>query len=166
MLLLGFAFGESQDAKEKTDLKFPETLPRLETVDGKVYENVKYIKVTASRVSFQHESGLASVLMVKLPADMQKLFGYDAKAAAALLEAERKAEASYHAAVAVDQAKVDAAKDKKSQALKQLDFVGSEGYKLGDNTYRVRVDSRIIFALMEAGYTEEEARKLVKERKK
>lgn len=163
MLVAGFAFGETRVAKLETEAKFPESLPRLETVDGKVYENLQDIKVTVSRVSFRHESGLASVLLVKLPEDMQKVFGYDVAVAADALAAERAAKARYlTAAAAVESDKAT----KKAAAKKRLDFIGSAGYEAGGGAYRIRVDSRTVFALMEAGYSENEAREKVEERKK
>lgn len=87
------------DFKPEVKAVVIEKLPRLETIDGKVYENLHDIRVTNSRINFQHDAGLASVLLIKLPEDLQKLCGYDPKRATTALAAEREAEAGHYAAI-------------------------------------------------------------------
>lgn len=78
----------------------PVELSRLETMDGKVYEELANVKVTASRISFRHSGGLASVKIVRLSEDLRAALGYDPAAAVEEERKERAAEAAHYAAVA------------------------------------------------------------------
>lgn len=77
----------------------PVVLSRLETMDGKVYEGLTKVKITANRLSFQHAGGLASVKLERLPEELRVALGYDPVAAAAAEKRERDMEAEHYAAV-------------------------------------------------------------------
>jgi peroxiredoxin len=57
------------------------------TVGATTYSNVTVLGANTTDLYFTHEHGIANVKLKYLPADLQKKFGFDAKAAA---EAERK----------------------------------------------------------------------------
>jgi hypothetical protein len=56
------------------------------TIDGVTYENFHWGTLTPTTISVFHKTGVATIPLEKLPADLQERFGYDPKKAA-----ERKA---------------------------------------------------------------------------
>lgn len=60
------------------------------TVDGVTYSNVTFGAATPSSVSVRHSTGVASVLLEKLPPELQKRFDYDPQKAAAYRQEETK----------------------------------------------------------------------------
>ncbi len=64
------------------------------TTDGKTYTDVKLIKRDADTVTILDEDGGARISLDRLPADLQKRFGYDPVAAKAAAEARAKEEAA------------------------------------------------------------------------
>ena len=68
-----------------------QTMPRLETTKGGVYENVTIREVTAIGVQIMHDGGQKRIPFEELPADMQDHFQFDPKQKA---DAVAKEEAS------------------------------------------------------------------------
>ncbi|WP_395746570.1 hypothetical protein [Prosthecobacter sp.] len=65
----------------------PLTFETLTTTKGVTYHNVKISRYDALELRFTHATGATSVPLADLPADLQKLFGYDPlKASAAMAE--------------------------------------------------------------------------------
>jgi hypothetical protein len=52
-------------------------IPQVLTIDGVTYSNVTWGTVTPATVSIMHASGTATIPLEKLPAVLQKRFGYD-----------------------------------------------------------------------------------------
>jgi hypothetical protein len=63
------------------------------TVDGVRYENARLQAVNPATVKIWHSTGIAVVPTAKLPAELQKQFGYDAQLAAQWQAAQQKAAA-------------------------------------------------------------------------
>lgn len=69
----------------------PVKLPARLTVGGATYTNPRYRSHDDSRLNFSHDTGVASVLIISLPPDIQKSLGFDpAKAVAAEAEAAKR----------------------------------------------------------------------------
>ena len=92
--------------------------PSLTTKQGVTYQAVKVTRFDASEVRFSHANGVATVRLADLPAELQKIFGYDPlnesvvmsakqreRAQAIIQEADKKAKA----AAASEQERADAA---------------------------------------------------------
>jgi hypothetical protein len=62
------------------------------TVDGITYSNVTFGTVTPASVKLRHSTGIASIPLEKLPADLQQRFGYDPQKAAAQRALEQTAQ--------------------------------------------------------------------------
>jgi len=74
------------------------TLPKpkgesLTTSDGRVYHDVVITSSTPAYISLQHDEGATRVMLDKLPAELQKKYGYDPVKAQEYLQAEAIAEA-------------------------------------------------------------------------
>ena len=67
-------------------------LPTKITVDGVTYEEVRWGAVTPARVSIFHKTGAATIPLEKLPLELRKRFGYDAKRATDYLAVEAREE--------------------------------------------------------------------------
>jgi hypothetical protein len=90
----------------------PREFARLETTNGKVYEQVKVRKIEPDGISIIHDTGVAKVLFGKLSPDLQTAYGYDpAKAqehrqvearASLIAEAAEKAAAKKRKELAAD----------------------------------------------------------------
>jgi hypothetical protein len=70
------------------------SFPTKITIDGVVYEDVRWGTVTPATVSIFHKTGIAAIPFEKLPPEVQKQFGYDPKKAAACRAAQQRAEAA------------------------------------------------------------------------
>lgn len=85
------------------------------TTDGKVYQDVKVIKVEDDAVTVIFKDGGALIPLVKLTPDLQKKFSYDPVKAKAAADARAKAEAANQKQL--DAEKDLAAKQKLQQAI-------------------------------------------------
>lgn len=138
---------------------------RVTTLDGKVYEEVREIKVTPAGIRFLHRDGAAGVDFEKLPAEMQQRYGYDADAARTFRQERMQREEAYATAVDAAVTKAEAPGKKKAAALaklKQSGFAGQD-YWDGGHNWRILVDSQERRKLMEAGYGREEANAILDE---
>ena len=70
------------------------------TVKGKTYKNVTVEKSDAEYVHIMFDGGIGRVALADLPADLQKKFNYDPKAAAAATQQEQAQLAASDAQVA------------------------------------------------------------------
>jgi len=85
-------------------------LPASITIDGTIYEDVRWQRVTQGTVTIFHKTGIATIPLEKLPPELQKRFGYDPQKAldyhkrdmaaqAAMAEQERARSLAYSHAV-------------------------------------------------------------------
>ena len=51
--------------------------PTSITIDGTIYEEVRWGRLTPSTVTIFHRTGVATIPLWKLPPDLQRTFGYD-----------------------------------------------------------------------------------------
>jgi hypothetical protein len=85
------------------------------TTDGKVYQDVKVIKVEDDAVTVLFKDGGALIPLIKLPPDLQKKFSYDPVKAKAAADARAKADTTNQKEL--DAEKELAAKQKLQQAI-------------------------------------------------
>ena len=85
------------------------------TIDGITYEEVRWGRLTPATVTMYHKVGIATVPLAKLPAELQKQFGYDPQKAAAWQAAVQKANAARLAAEQKAAAERDAAERKAAE---------------------------------------------------
>jgi DNA segregation ATPase FtsK/SpoIIIE-like protein len=85
--LLVLAVGSGASFAEETN-----PLPTTITVGGIIYSNVTWHTVTPAAVTIYHQTGVASIPLEELPADLQTRFGYDPQKAAAYRAEELAAE--------------------------------------------------------------------------
>jgi hypothetical protein len=67
------------------------------TIDGVVYEDYRFGRVTPSEITIFHKTGVATIPLAKMPPDLQKQFGYDPEKATQWQTGLRKAEAEREA---------------------------------------------------------------------
>lgn len=65
----------------------------LTTLEGRTYRDVRVLSEDAARIRIEHETGLASIPLDRLPTEFREYFGYDPDAARQLLEREAEVEA-------------------------------------------------------------------------
>ncbi|HUJ11861.1 MAG TPA: hypothetical protein VL171_17765 [Verrucomicrobiae bacterium] len=63
------------------------------TIDGTVYHNVRFGRVTPVEVTLFHSAGVATIPLAKLPSELQKQLGYSPEKAAEWQDAQRKQQA-------------------------------------------------------------------------
>ncbi len=143
-----------------------ETLPRLETVQGRAFEEVRVMKVTENELRIVHKEGAASVRLADLSPEMQSRFRYDPEAGAAADAKAAEIRAAQVAAAHAEDAKGVAAKDeraaKRAAALKYLKDrkYGGRSYWIA-STMRTREDGWAKAKLKEAGFSKEESDKIL-----
>lgn len=115
-------------------IEVPDTL----AINGQTYKGVTYRSHDASRLNVMHETGLASVRIAELPADLQVKLGYDEDAASA---AESAAQAKVAAAAAaIDQG----SQVQEGTSFDWADFIDNTGnYKGKTITLTLRVNSSV-----------------------
>ena len=96
-----------------------EEIPKLTTLSGKVYEEVKIREVTAVGMQIRHKEGPMRIPYEDLPEDLQDRFQFDPKQKEDAIAAEANATKAHNAAVAISNEEVNQAlaaqaeKDKK-----------------------------------------------------
>ena len=88
-----------------------QTLERLETLKGDVYENVIIREVSPVGIAIRHDAGSRRIPFEELPVEMQQQFFFDAKEKAKALASERAVHDAHSA-------QIEAAKVEKSEAQK------------------------------------------------
>ncbi|MEM1083354.1 MAG: hypothetical protein AAGI48_04485 [Verrucomicrobiota bacterium] len=83
------AYKESYRKSERAAAE-GETMAQLETVSGKVYEEVKITDVDAVRMQIRHRGGITGVPFEELPANLQDRFQFDAEEKQASVADEQK----------------------------------------------------------------------------
>lgn len=150
---------------EKLAVVSPPVLQRVETLDGKIYEGIRSVRVKPSFISFVHRDGSTSVRLENLNASIQKECGYD-KAVADIFDAERTAAET--AMAKAEQETADSAariayskeqRRRRSMALYNLQFTnyGSNSYWLTTPQHRGLIDAMMARSLSEAGFSAGEA---------
>lgn len=112
------------------------------TIDGKVYHQIKVIKVEPDAVTILYEDGGALVPLIMLPQELQKKFNYDAATAKAAADARQQADlenaralrAEYWQAVAQKQAKLAA----EESASESTQTVGDTQVSYADPSHHSR----------------------------
>jgi hypothetical protein len=87
-------------------VEIPDTL----VVDGQTYKGIVYQSHDASRLRVMHETGVASLPIGSLPADLQTKLGYNANAASAAEAASAAQQRQYAAAQVERERQMDTAK--------------------------------------------------------
>lgn len=131
----------------------------IETLDGKVYEDVRALRVKPSFISFIHKNGASSVRFENLSEEFRKSCGYSAETAKQF-DRER-AEAEWATAKAEDdlsraesQAAMKAeARQMRDDAIQSLQYMnyGSNSYWSGDSRTRQLQDAAAAAYLRKAG---------------
>jgi hypothetical protein len=98
----------------------PLTFPTLTTTRGTTYQNVKVTRFDALEVRFTHANGVTSVPLADLPEDMQKIFGYDPRKAAAALADKHQERVKNIITEADKKAKVAAVQEQEQAELAEL----------------------------------------------
>ena len=143
---------------------FPADMARLETKDGRVYEGLRQIRVSPSRISFLHACGAASVKLGDLPADLQALAGFDP--AAAEKHERKQAEAEAKADAAIDkELSALASGDKARRALIDEAYrqVGTQAYQVELPSWHTSRRNAAKSALKKAGIPDDKAEKMIRE---
>lgn len=120
----------------------PMDFARLETTNGKVYEQVKVRKIDPDGIAIMHDAGLAKVMFENLPKELQTAYGFDPVKAIEhrKLEAQasRNAQAQQDAAERLQSAKAaDAKSDREDEAIRNRvrgmgRLVQVDGYQIAD----------------------------------
>ncbi len=95
------------------------TLPTTITVDGIIYSNVTWRTVTPATVSIYHQTGVMSLQLQDLPAELQQRFGYDPKRAADYIASEA-VRAAIAARAEAERAATKAAREKAESEKTQV----------------------------------------------
>jgi hypothetical protein len=69
-------------------------LPTTITIDGTTYENVRWERITPTTVTVFHKTGVATILLAKLPPELQQRFGYDPQKAEAVTKQQAETKQS------------------------------------------------------------------------
>jgi preprotein translocase subunit SecD len=93
------------------------------TVDGVIYTNAVFGTVTPYAVTVKHSTGVASVPLERLPADLQQRFGYDPQKAQDYL---RESTAQQAALLASDQQEAAARSGREHDAAVKADVAATE----------------------------------------
>ena len=128
----------------------PQEITRLETTGGRVYEEIRSVKVTPSGIRFLHRDGAASVRFEDMPEATRARFPWDPAAAAAFDAKQAAAEK----ASAVEAGKMEAAESRRREAWRYL-----AGHAYKDDSFvsergpdRLVRDRQSLSRLMAAGY--------------
>ena len=102
-----------------------QTIERLQTRDGTVYQNVTIRDVNPAGMQIMHDGGFKRILYEKLPADLQDYYQFDAKQKDEALARENSDLKSHEAAVAVVkevQSQQNAERKEKEEQARQNDM--------------------------------------------
>lgn len=138
---------------------------KIETLDGKSYEQIRSVRLKPSFISFVHRDGATSVRFEKLPDSIRILCGYDPAVAAAFDKAlaehekamaEAEADAEKRIARATEKAEN---RKKREQALMMLQYTnyGDLNYWGGSIQARALQDAVVARTLQEGGYSPAES---------
>lgn len=86
-----------------------EEIPKLTTLSGKIYEEVKIREVNAVGMQIRHKEGPSRIPYEDLPEDMQDRFQFDPKQKQEAIAAEADATKAHNAAVAISNEEVSQA---------------------------------------------------------
>lgn len=145
------------------------TMERLVTRQGRAFESVRVMKVTATEMRIVHKDGAASVRLEDLSPEMQAKFHYDPAAAATVDARHAEIRDKAWQAMRVKEAALMKAKEKRAAkraaALKWLkdNKYGGRDYWLGGSNWRVRMDVQARSKLDDAGFSKEEIDKIIHE---
>lgn len=144
-------------------------LERIETTEGKVYEQVRSVRVKPSHISFVHRDGASAVKFDSLSEEIRKKCGYDPAVAAEYerLRAEQeamiaKAELLIARMKQIRRERAEAA-NRRQRALWAMEFTtyGSNRYWASDIRTRQLQDAMAARHFQNSGYTPEEAMMLM-----
>jgi molecular chaperone DnaK (HSP70) len=141
------------------------SLTRLETLDGKVYEGLRNVRIKPSFIQFSHDGGATSVRFDNLPEEVRQQYGYDKALADEFDKAKSKAEAAIAKAehdLAIKQARAQMAaetKQRRQRAIWELEMLsyGDDRYWGSGQRGRMMQDMMVQRHLQEAGFNSGEA---------
>lgn len=145
------------------------SVTRLETLDGKIYEGVRNVKIKPSFISFGHDGGAVSVRFENLGEPIRQLCRYDKqvadefdKAKAAAEAAMAKAEMDQERKVARAQMAADQ-RQRRQQAIWELEMLsyGDEHYWGSGQRGRMLQDAIMQRNLQQSGFSSYEASQLM-----
>ena len=148
-------------------------LTRLETTDGKVYEELRSLRIKPSFISFVHKTGASSVRFDKLPEAIRTQCGYNPEVAK-IFDRERAAQekAIAEAEAAYEKKRNDAiasAEDRKrrQQAIWELECTtyGSLDYWSSSPRLRALQDAMAARRLRDSGYSDYDAARVMQRMK-
>ena len=140
-------------------------LTRLETLDGKIYEGLRNVRMKPSFIQFLHESGATSVRFDNLPEAIRQQCGYDKALADEFDKAKAQAEAAMAKAeyeFAKNQARAQMAaeiRQRRQRAIWELEVLsyGDDRYWGSGQRGRMLQDMMVQRHLQEAGFNPSEA---------
>ena len=143
LLYLVLAFTAANALAQQTNTNNPSapgltnpSAPTQITIDGTTYTDVRWGRVTPATVTLFHKTGVATVLLSKLPPDLQKQFAYDPQRAAEWQAAQQAAaaRAADAARQAADTARKAAASTEWQLTIQEIlpDGIIARGYKTSD----------------------------------
>lgn len=152
-------------AKKDPDLEAVLKLARIETLEGKVYEEVRTVRIKPSHISFVHRDGASSVKFENLPEDLRRKCRFDPAIAAEYERLRTEQEAIIAKAEALvakmKQLKAQEAAERKrrQQALWAMEYTsyGSNSYWSGSIRERQLQDAMAARHFRDSGYSAEEA---------
>lgn len=132
----------------------PQEITRLKTIAGRVYEEIRSVKVTPAGLSFVHRDGSASVSFEDMPEEIRARFAYDPAAAAEYRAKQAVGDAAAEKSIDEESEKITEAVAKKIAAYQ---YLASHAYK--DDSFvsergpdRLSRDRQSLARLTKAGY--------------
>ena len=83
---------EAEEAQKASAGRIDPSLGTITTTDGRTFQNCQLLKIEADGITFNHADGITKVMFPKLPAALQKTFGYDPQADSARQAAQARYE--------------------------------------------------------------------------
>jgi hypothetical protein len=106
-------------------------------IDGETYEDVKYLNATASKITFRHRRGVASLPIEKFPPEVQRRFGFNPQKAQEERAAEEALLREFNERAAADAAaRADADKRLQEQAQRKLSAERDEMRRAEEEKHR------------------------------
>jgi hypothetical protein len=140
-------------------------LKRVETLDGKIYEGVRNVKIKPSFISFLHDGGAASVRLENVNAELRALCGYDEETAKEFDRARKQAETSLAKAELEHEQKMERKalaeeqRQRRQRAIWEFEALsyGDERYWSSGQRGRMLYDAMMMNHLQRSGFSPAEA---------
>ena len=155
-----------QEVQNDPGVEELQAMKRLETTDGKVYEDIRSVHIKPSFISFLYKEGAASVRFEKLSKEIQSKCGYN-KELADKFDDEKKlaeeaiAKSEHNQEVKQYKAARNAAEIRRREGIVarlEMTSIGSNRYWLKDTRERALSDALTLRSLIDSGLSDAEAR--------